>query len=96
MRRCINEGFACEKIAIEKIKHFISKDAINIDGLGKKVIDQLWNLKIIKTPSDIFQLNYHEIEKLEGWGDTSIGNLKKAVDVLHKDCLLYTSPSPRD
>ena len=33
VRRCTNEGFACEKIAIERIKHFISKDAINIDGL---------------------------------------------------------------
>ena len=37
VRRCTNEGFVCEKIAIERIKHFISKDAINIDGLGKKL-----------------------------------------------------------
>ena len=37
VRRCTSEGFACEKIAIERIKHFISKDAINIDGLGKKL-----------------------------------------------------------
>ena len=38
VRRCVNEGYECEKIAIEKIKHFISKDAMNIDGLGKKVV----------------------------------------------------------
>ena len=34
--RCTSEGYECNKIAIEKIKHFISKDALNIDGLGKK------------------------------------------------------------
>ena len=37
VRRCINDGFTCERIAIEKIKHFISKEALNIDGLGKKL-----------------------------------------------------------
>ena len=38
VRRCKNDGFECEKIAIEKIKHFVSKDAFNIDGLGKKLL----------------------------------------------------------
>ena len=47
-------GFECEKIAIEKIKHFISKDALNIDGLGKKVVEKFWDLKFIKKPQDIF------------------------------------------
>ena len=42
VRRCINEGFECENIAIEKLKHFISKEALNIDGLGKKVIEKFW------------------------------------------------------
>ena len=37
VRRCKNDSFDCEKIAIEKIKHFVSKDAFNIDGLGKKI-----------------------------------------------------------
>ena len=36
VRRCISEGYECEKIAIEKIKHFVSKEAFNIDGFGKK------------------------------------------------------------
>ena len=45
VRRCSSEGFECEKIAIEKIKHFISKEALNIDGLGKKVVEKFWNLK---------------------------------------------------
>ena len=37
-----------KKIAIEKLKHFISKDALNIDGLGKKVIEKFWELHLIK------------------------------------------------
>ena len=57
----------------------VSKDAFNIDGLGKKVIDQFWNLKLIKQPADIFNLDYKKIEDLEGWGELSVKNLKDAV-----------------
>ena len=64
----------------KKLKHIVSKEAFNIDGLGKKVVDQFWNLKIIKEPSDIFNLNYNKIKELEGWGDLSINNLKKAIE----------------
>ncbi len=56
------------------------KEAFNIDGLGKKVVDQLWDLKLIRKPSDIFSLDYKKIENLEGWGELSINNLKKAVN----------------
>ena len=66
-------------IAKEKLKHIVSKEALNIDGLGKKVIDQFWDLKIVREPSDIFQLDYNKIKNLEGWGDLSIENLKKAI-----------------
>ena len=79
VRRCI-KGYACDYIAKEKLKHLVSKEALNIDGLGKKVIDQFWNLDFIKEPSDIFNLNYNKIKKLEGWGDLSINNLKKSVE----------------
>ena len=44
VRRCSSEGYYCDKIAIEKLKHFISKDAFNIDGLGKKIIEGFWKL----------------------------------------------------
>ena len=53
---------------------------MNIDGLGKKVIDLFWNLKFIKEPSDIFKLNYNKIKNLEGWGELSINNLKKSIN----------------
>ena len=80
VRRCTNEGFDCEKIAIEKIKHFISKDALNIDGLGKKVIEKFWDLKFIKFPQDIYNLNYHKISNLDGWGAQSVSNLKYSIE----------------
>ena len=71
VRRCTNDGYTCNKIAIEKIKHFISKDAINIDGLGKKVIEKFWDLKFIKLPQDIYNLDYQKISSLDGWGSQS-------------------------
>ena len=80
VRRCINEGFDCEKIAIEKIKHFISKDAMNIDGLGKKVVENFWDLNLIRFPQDIYNLNYSKISSLDGWGDLSVSNLKYSID----------------
>ena len=80
VKRCSSEGYLCEKIAIEKIKHFISKDAFNIDGLGKKVIENFWSLKLIRSPQDIFNLNYDKISKLDGWGKLSVSNLRYAID----------------
>ena len=80
VRRCTSEGYECEKIAIEKIKHFVSKEALNIDGLGKKIVENFWNLKLINLPQDIFNLDYNKIEKLEGWGKLSATNLKFSID----------------
>jgi len=80
VRRCISEGYDCEKIAVEKIKHFVSKEAFNIDGLGKKIVENFWHLNIIKFPYDIFNLNYFDIEKLEGWGKQSVANLKFSIE----------------
>ncbi len=80
VRRCGNEGFDCEKISVEKLKHFVSKDALNIEGLGKKVVEKFWNLKFIKYPDDIFKLNYVKISELEGWGPQSVENLKSSIN----------------
>jgi DNA ligase (NAD+) len=80
VRRCTSEGYECEKIAIEKIKHFVSKDAFNIDGFGKKIVENFWNLKLIKFPQDIFNIDFEKIEKLEGWGALSIKNLKFSIN----------------
>ena len=80
VRRCISEGYECEKIAIEKIKHFVSKDAFNIDGLGKKIVENFWNKELVKQPQDIFNLDYKKIENLEGWGKQSVSNLKYSIE----------------
>ena len=80
VRRCTNEGFECEKIAIEKIKHFISKEAMNIDGLGKKVVENFWALHLIRFPQDIYKLDYNKISNLDGWGDLSVSNLKYSIN----------------
>ncbi len=80
VRRCPDKGFECEKIAVEKIKHFISKDAMNIDGLGKKVVEKFWDLKFIKLPQDIYNLDYKKISSLDGWGSQSASNLKFSIE----------------
>ena len=80
IRRCSSEGYYCDKISIEKLKHFVSKEAFNIDGLGKKIIEGFWNLKLIKFPQDIFKLDYDKIKELEGWGKLSAENLRYSIN----------------
>ena len=80
VRRCPDIGFDCNRIAKEKLKHFVSKDALNIEGLGKKVIEKFWDLKFIKLPYDIFNLNFQTIARLEGWGSQSAENLKNSIN----------------
>ena len=80
VRRCLDKENKCQFIAKEKLKHFVSKDAFNIEGLGKKVIDQFWDLSLIKEPSNIYNLDYKKIETLDGWGELSANNLKTAIN----------------
>ena len=80
VRRCLDAEYKCKFIAKEKLKHFVSKDAFNIEGLGKKVVDQFWDLALIKKSSDIFNLDYQKIEKLEGWGELSVKNLRNSIN----------------
>ena len=77
--RCPDPKFNCEEILREKLKHFVSKDALNIDGFGKKIVENFWNSKMIKYPADIFNLNFKKISKLDGWGNLSASNLEKAI-----------------
>jgi len=82
--RCPDPKFNCKEILKEKLKHFVSKDTFNIDGLGKKVIQNFWDLNMIKYPSDIFNLNFKKISSLEGWGELSASNLEKAIKSAQK------------
>ena len=80
VRRCLNEDFKCKKIAVESLKHFVSKEALNIEGFGKKIVEQFWQLQLIKFPQDIFSLDFERIKNLEGWGSLSVANLKYAIE----------------
>ena len=81
VRRCSSEGYECEKIAIEKLKHFVSKEAFNIEGFGKKIVENFWNLNLIKLPPDIFKLEFKKVESLDGWGKQSVANLKYSINL---------------
>ena len=77
--RCPDIEFNCKEILREKLKHFVSKDALNIDGFGKKIVQNFWDLNMIKYPADIFNLNFKKISLLEGWGELSASNLEKSI-----------------
>ena len=77
--RCPDPEFSCNEILKEKLKHFVSKDALNIEGLGKKVVENFWNKKLIKYPYDIFSLDLNILKRMEGWGKKSINNLKNSI-----------------
>ena len=77
--RCPDPNYSCQDILKEKLKHFVSKDALNIEGLGKKVIDNFWNKKLIKYSYDIFNLDINILKKFDGWGEKSIVNLKNSI-----------------
>ena len=74
--RC-NNYYNCEAQLIEKIIHFVSKKALNIEGFAEKQIRFFWKLKFIKNASDIFLIKKYEskILNLDGWGEKSYKNL---------------------
>ena len=84
VRRCPDKGYDCNLITKEKLKHYVSKDAMNIEGLGKKVIENFWKLNLLKLPQDIYELDFNKISKLEGWGKLSADNLKKSIEKTKK------------
>jgi DNA ligase (NAD+) len=75
--RCIN--IACPAQVKERIKHFASKGAFNIDGLGDKLVEQLVDRKLLFSYADIFYLNENSLQNLERMGTTSARNIINAV-----------------
>ena len=72
----------CPARNIEKLSHFVSRNAMNIDGLGEKIIEDLYNLKYIRTISDIYDLAKYKksIMELEGYGEKSVTNMLLAIE----------------
>ena len=87
VRRCTG-GIICPAQAVEKLKHFVSRAAFDIDGLGAKQVEMFYNDDTlpIREPADIFTLaarnsaNLSRLEKRDGWGETSVNNLFQAID----------------
>ena len=80
-RRCIG-GLTCAAQAVERLRHFVSRGAFDIDGLGDKHIDAFYHDKLLKSPGDIFRLRNHRADllKREGWGELSVDNLLNAIE----------------
>jgi DNA ligase (NAD+) len=80
--RCTGE-FACPFQRMEHLKHFVSRRAFDIDGLGEKQIEFFYEQGWIKEPADIFTLEKRNrvirLEKQEGYGETSVGNLFRSI-----------------
>ena len=77
---CPNEH--CPARKIESLTHYVSRDAMNIDGLGDAIVEDLYNLKYISKISDIYNLSKYkkDIMELEGYGDKSVTNMLEAIE----------------
>ena len=75
--RCIN--ISCPAQVKGRIQHFVSKPAMNIDGLGKRIIDQLVEAGLLKTVDDIFTLEQQSLSELDGLGKKSAKNLIRSI-----------------
>ena len=80
-RRCTG-GLICPAQAVERLKHFVSRNAFDIEGLGGKHIVAFWQDGVIRTPADIFRLKSQAdaIAEREGWGEQSVAKLLAAIE----------------
>lgn len=83
--RCTG-GLICAAQAVERLKHFVSRLAFDIEGLGDKIIQEFWAEEIVRTPGDIFRLSAINaqlaapLQQREGWGEKSVDKLFKAIE----------------
>lgn len=85
VRRCTG-GLECPYQQVARLKHFVSRDALDIEGLGAKTIEAFWEKGVLRTPADIFKIESRgdefrqELLSQEGWGETSVANLFQSIN----------------
>jgi DNA ligase (NAD+) len=85
IRRCAG-GLICDAQAVERLRHFVSRDAFDIEGLGEKIIREFWDEQMVRRPGDIFRLREKDAASLtklknrHGWGDKSAAKLFDNID----------------
>ncbi len=81
VRRCTG-GLTCPAQTVERLKHFVSRRAIDIEGLGEENIQLLFDRELVRSPADIYRLHEHRdaLLALEGWGERKVGKLLDAID----------------
>src|SRR3954449_7844210 len=85
IRRCTG-GLICDAQAVERLRHFVSRDAFDIEGLGEKIIREFWDEGMVRRPGDIFRLREKDAASLtklknrHGWGDKSAAKLFDSID----------------
>ncbi|MCB9979230.1 MAG: NAD-dependent DNA ligase LigA [Rhodospirillales bacterium] len=84
-RRCTG-GLICPAQAAQRLRHFVSRPAFDIEGLGAKIVQELWEDGLLKSPADIFRLESRNasletpLQNREGWGEVSTRNLFAAIN----------------
>ncbi len=84
-KRCTG-GLICPAQAKERLKHFVSRLAFDIEGLGEKIIEEFWDKGLVKSPADIFRLEKNSqkldppLEEWEGWGEKSVAKLFASIE----------------
>lgn len=89
VRRCAG-GLICPAQRVQRLMHFVSREAFDIEGLGEKHIREFYDDGLISSPPDIFTMaerdkcSRHKLAEREGWGDTSVKNLFAAIEASRK------------
>lgn len=83
--RCVNMN--CEAQVLERLIHFVSKDAMDIKSLGEANVRRFYELGLLRSIPDIYRLDYDKIRRLEGFGEKSVYNLQQAIEASKKQPL---------